>query len=102
VLGGGFAYALADYLNGKWVGMLGVDKVLYLGWSLIGCSGLGFGFIGLFGQYTFTTVLPPMLLLYFGPPFIWPNAFAKAFSPFDDMVGYSAALYGFMQTQKLH
>ncbi|MGI4852203.1 MAG: hypothetical protein ACRYGR_09725 [Janthinobacterium lividum] len=39
----------------------------------------------------------PVVLFHFGATFIWPNAFAIAFSPFGHMAGYAAALYGFMQ-----
>jgi DHA1 family bicyclomycin/chloramphenicol resistance-like MFS transporter/DHA1 family 2-module integral membrane pump EmrD-like MFS transporter len=98
VLGGGFSYALAGYLNGKWVKRVGIDKMLYLGWFLMGCSGIGFILTGILRDCAPLTLIPAMLLLYFGSTFIWPNAFAKAFSPFGEIAGYAAALYGFMQT----
>ena len=39
----------------------------------------------------------PVLLLFFGVTFIWPNLFARAFTPYGDIAGYAGSLYGFMQ-----
>jgi hypothetical protein len=39
----------------------------------------------------------PVILFYFGSTFIWPNAFATAFTPFGKIAGYAGALYGSMQ-----
>jgi DHA1 family bicyclomycin/chloramphenicol resistance-like MFS transporter/DHA1 family 2-module integral membrane pump EmrD-like MFS transporter len=39
----------------------------------------------------------PVALFFFGSSFIWPNAFATAFSPFGHIAGYAGALYGTTQ-----
>ena len=51
---------------------------------------------GLFGVSLFAIILP-VFLFYFGVTFIWPNAFAGAFTPFGTIAGYAGSLYSFMQ-----
>ena len=50
-----------------------------------------------FFDLTVTVVVFPVILFYFGSTFIWPNAFATAFTSFGYIAGYAGALYGFMQ-----
>jgi hypothetical protein len=96
-LGGGSAYALAGVLNGKLVVRLGMPTMLRIGFSIMVLS----GFLLVLGKLTFginTWVIAiPSLLFYFGSTFIWPNAYATAFTPFGKIAGYAGALYGFMQ-----
>lgn len=42
-------------------------------------------------------IIVPAILFIFGSTFIWPNAFATAFTPFGHMAGYGGSMYGFMQ-----
>ena len=42
-------------------------------------------------------IIVPAILFIFGSTFIWPNAFATAFTPFGHMAGYAGSMYGFMQ-----
>ena len=46
---------------------------------------------------TLMAILPAIILFYFGSTFIWPNAFATAFTPYGKIAGYAGSLYGFMQ-----
>lgn len=96
-VGGGFAYALAGFLNGKYVKKFGMPNMLRFGWSWMILSGLlmllGYFF---YGVHTIAIVIPA-ILFYFGSTFLWPNAFATAFSPFGKIAGYTGGLYSFMQ-----
>lgn len=71
--------------------------MLRSGWSIMFTSGilmlLGYFFLGM----NLWSVMIPVILFYWGSTFIWPNAFATAFTPFGDIAGYAGALYGFMQ-----
>lgn len=95
-LGGGSAYALAGWINGRLVTRVGMPTMLRFGWAVMVLSGA----LMLFGNWTYgvTTlaIVIPIILFYFGSTFIWPNAFAIAFTPFGKIAGYAGALYGFM------
>lgn len=43
------------------------------------------------------TLIPPLLLFWFGAALIWPNANALAFSSVGHIAGSAAALYGALQ-----
>lgn len=95
--GGGFAYALAGWINGRVVTRFGMTNMMRFGWSIMIVSGL----LMLVGYWMFGinvwVIAIPAILFYFGSTFIWPNAFAMAFTPFGKIAGYAGALYGFMQ-----
>lgn len=95
--GAGSAYALSGYLNGKLVKRFGMPCMMRFGWSLAATAG-ALMIIGYWiaGMNTLVIILP-VILFYFGATFIWPNAFATAFTPFGHIAGYAGALYGFMQ-----
>jgi len=94
--GGGFAYALAGWLNGHYVKKFGMDAMLDFGWAvMVGSSILMFLGYYVLGITTIAIVIPAMFF-YFGSTFIWPNAFAMSFTPFGKIAGYTGALYGFM------
>lgn len=96
-LGGGAAFGLAGWLNGKFVNRFGMPTMMRLGWSIMILAGLlmltGYYLVGI----NIWMIVIPVILFYFGSTFIWPNAFATAFSPFGDIAGYAAAIYGLMQ-----
>lgn len=96
VIGSG-AMALAGAINGRVVKRFGGKCMLRFGWAVMFFSGclmlLG---EGLFGVNLYTIILP-VFLFYFGVTFIWPNAFAGAFTPFGTIAGYAGSLYSFMQ-----
>lgn len=96
-LGGGIAYAIAGWLNGKVVKKFGMNTMLRFGWSVMifSCLMLLGGYV-IYGLNEWA-ILIPIVLFYFGSTFIWPNAFAIAFTPFGQIAGYAGALYGFMQ-----
>lgn len=96
-LGGGGAYALAGLINGKLVTRLGIPFMMRLGFSIMIFSGIILVLCYfLFGMNVWSIAVPG-ILFYFGSTFIWPNAFATAFTPFGKIAGYAGALYGFMQ-----
>ena len=96
-LGGGAAYALAGWLNGKFVIRFGMPAMLRFGFAVMLIAGI----LMLLGKIIFGAniwaIIFPIILFYFGSTFIWPNAFATAFTPFGEIAGYAGALYGFMQ-----
>lgn len=96
-LGGGIAYAMAGWINGRWVKRFGMSTMLRLGFIIMLIAGvlllLGKLLIGI----NTWVIMVPIILFYFGSTFIWPNAFAIAFTPFGKIAGYAGAMYGFMQ-----
>lgn len=95
--GGGIAYALAGWLNGKYVARVGMPNMMRIGWAIMIFSGILLLAGKLFFGINVWDIVIPIILFYFGSTFIWPNAFATAFTPFGDIAGYAGALYGFMQ-----
>ncbi len=95
---GGGATCLSGYLNGIFVHKYGSENILKLGWILMFIS----GFLLLFGFYFFginlLAISIPVAFFYFGVSFVFPNSFAKAFTPFGHIAGTAAALYGCLQT----
>lgn len=95
--GGGAAYALAGWINGKLVIKYGMHNMLRFGFYMMIASGLlMLALYFIWGMNAYVVIIPA-LLFYFGSTFIWPNAFAIAFSPFGKIAGFVGALYGFMQ-----
>ncbi len=94
---GAFAFATGGRLNGKLVARLGMPFMLRTGWGIMIVS----AFLMLAGKVFLSThvfaIVIPLILFYFGSTFIFPNAFATAFTPFGHIAGFTAALYGFMQ-----
>ena len=71
--------------------------MMRFGWSVMIVSGLlllaSFYVVGI----ELWSIAVPIFLFYFGSTFIWPNAFAQAFTPFGDIAGYAGTVYGTMQ-----
>ncbi len=97
LLGGGSAYALSGWLNGKLVTRFGMANMMRFGWAIMILSGI-LMLVSMFLMGTTTwAIVPSVILFYFGSTFIWPNAYATAFTPFGKIAGYTGALYGLMQ-----
>lgn len=96
VIGAG-AMGLAGAINGKVIKRFGGKFMLRFGWATMFASGclLLIGY-GIFGVNLYAITLP-VFFFYFGVTFIWPNAFAGAFTPFGTIAGYAGSLYSFMQ-----
>lgn len=96
-LSAAFACGTAAWLNGKYVKKFGINKCLRFGWSMVLLSGVAM----LLGKYLLgfnvLALMIPIVILFFGVTFIWPNLFARAFTPYGDIAGYAGSLYGFMQ-----
>lgn len=95
--GGGGAYALAGYLNGKFVKRMGMPFMMRFGWSIMIIASILMLISHAIMGLNIYAIMLPIILFYFGSTFIWPNAFATAFTPFGAIAGYAGALYGFMQ-----
>ncbi|MDC0865045.1 multidrug effflux MFS transporter [Rickettsiaceae bacterium] len=96
-IAGIISYGLAGILNDIFVKKYGMPAMLRFGWIVMILSGA----LMLLGCYitgiNIWSVMIPILLLFFGSSFIWPNAFAIAFTPFGNIAGHAGALYGSMQ-----
>lgn len=96
VIGSG-AMALSGIINGKVVKRFGGKKMMRLGWTMMFTSGS----LLLLGQMLFGVnlyaIIIPVFTFFMGVTFIWPNAFAGAFTPFGNIAGYAGSLYSFMQ-----
>lgn len=91
------AMALAGAVNAKVVARFGGKCMLRLGWALMFISGcLLLLAREIFGINVYAVIVP-VFLFYFGTTFIWPNAFAGAFTPFGKIAGYTGSLYSFLQ-----
>lgn len=95
--GGGTAYALAGWLNGRVVKRFGMPTMLRFGWCIMIVASSLLLVSQLVFNLTLWGIVIPVILFYFGSTFIWPNAFAMAFTPFGKIAGYAGALYGSMQ-----
>lgn len=91
------AMSCGGFINGKAVIKYGTEFMLTMGLYIM----LGAGVLMLLGSLligmNIVTIIIPVLLFHFGTTFIWPNAFAGAFSPYGKIAGYTGALYGCMQ-----
>lgn len=90
-------FALSGFLNGKLVTKLGAKPLLRLGWATVIGSGAFLLIASLFLGNLLWPLIVGSVLLYFGSTFIWPNAFAGAFTPFGEIAGYAGSAYSFMQ-----
>lgn len=90
-------FGIGGFTNGKFVKKYGIPNMLRFGWSIMVFGGVLL-FIGyfVFGLELWSIVIP-IAIFFYGTAFIWPNAFATAFSPFGHMAGYAGALYGTTQ-----
>ena len=90
-------FGIGGFTNGKFVKKYGIPTMLRFGWSLMVFGGILL-FMGhfIFGLELWPIVIP-VAIFFYGTSFIWPNAFATAFSPFGHMAGYAGALYGTTQ-----
>lgn len=96
-LGCGIAYGLAGRINGKLVHKYGVDRIMQFGLVTVLISGMLLTITQLIFGITFWGTAIPVIFLYFGSSFIWPNAFSIAFSPFGNIAGYASAVYSLIQ-----
>ncbi|MFO0318923.1 MAG: MFS transporter, partial [Neisseriaceae bacterium] len=96
-LGCGIAYGVAGRINGTLVKKYGVSKVLIFGLINVLISGILLMASQIILGITFWGIAIPIIILYFGSSFIWPNAFSMAFSPFGHIAGYASAVYSFIQ-----
>lgn len=96
-IGGGSAYALSGWLNGKFVKQFGISNMMRFGWTCMIISGTSMLYAKYFVGLNVFAIVIPVIVFYFGSTFIWPNAFAAAFTPFGEIAGYAGSLYGFMQ-----
>ncbi|CCB88363.1 multidrug effflux MFS transporter [Simkania negevensis] len=97
LIGGGGAYVLSGWLNGKCVGRFGMKNMMRFGWSVCIVSGLFMFFTFFIYGVEAASIIASVIGFYFGSTFIWPNAFSMAFTPFGEIAGYAGALYGSMQ-----
>lgn len=91
------AMFLAGTINGKMVKRVGGQFLLYLGWITMFAAGCLLLVGQAFWGNNLYAIIGPVFLFIFGSFFIWPNAFAGAFTPFGHIAGYAGSLYSFIQ-----
>lgn len=96
-IGSGAAYVIAGFLNGQLVKKHGIKTMMRFGFTTMVFSGLGMVMGYLLYGINLYAIVAPTIIFFFGAAFIWPNAYAAAFTPFGKIAGYAGALYGFMQ-----
>ncbi|MCE2705751.1 MAG: hypothetical protein LW807_01560 [Proteobacteria bacterium] len=75
----------------------GMQSMLRIGLILTFIAGMMLIITNYIFGISFIGVAIPIILLYFGSGFVWPNAFAIAFTPFGHIAGYANSIYSFMQ-----
>lgn len=91
------AMSIASFVNARLVKKFGGDTMLATGWGIMILSGIGLlTFQTLIGS-NIIAITAMVTIMYFGATLIWPNLFAKAFTPFGHMAGYAGALYSCFQ-----
>lgn len=93
----GVGYGLGGILNGRLVPKLGIETMMRLGWLIIIFSASTILTQSFFGDVSKWGIVIPIAFIYFGSCFVWPNAFATAFTPFGHIAGYAGALYSSLQ-----
>lgn len=96
-LGIGGAFFVASLINGRMVTKVGTQFMIRLGWNITILSGVLMLALYFANGVDYWSLIAPMMLFSFGATFVFPNAFAKSFTPFGDRAGYAAAIYGSMQ-----
>ncbi len=96
-IGTALAYSFSGFTNGKLVTRFGIVNMMRLGFLIMVTSGMLMLVASALFELSVWSVALPIFLFYYGSTFIWPNAFALAFTPFGHIAGYAGALYGAMQ-----
>lgn len=92
------AMLIGSRINAKYVGKLGTEFMLHLGWVVLVLGGL-FMLVNTFlvGLNLYGIIIP-LIIYQFGGALITSNVFAQALAPFAKRAGYAGAGYGFIQT----
>lgn len=88
---------ISSFLNSKMIYRRGIDKMLFLGVSLLGASGGMFLIEGIFQITNLYAILIPLIILVAGCGFIYPNASAGSLSLFSTNAGTAGAVYACIQ-----
>lgn len=83
--------------NAQIVGRLGVEGTLRLGNGIILLMGVIFIITGYLKIISISAVILPTMGIEFGIALVFPNAFMGAITPFPQMTGAAAAIYGCLQ-----
>lgn len=92
------ASAGGGYVNSQCVAKFGIATMMRWGFSLMIVAGAALLLNDWLCGLNVAGVIIPLFVFYFGATFIWPNAFAGAFTPFGHVAGYAGALFGCFQT----
>lgn len=96
-IAGAIAYSLSGMINGRCVKIFGINTMLRIAWSIMILSGFLMLIFKEFIGVNVTAIVIPTLLFFIGSALVWPNAFARAVTPFGKIAGYAGPAYGFMQ-----
>lgn len=91
------AYFVGSLLANRFVGRVGIDRLILAGGGLILSGGLGLSVAVFTDTILIVTILGPMTLWLVGMGLVLPNAMAGAIGPYPHMAGQASSLIGFLQ-----
>jgi len=89
--------ASASMINANLVGRYGGRFMMIIGVCTMLLGAISLLTLGLLGFLSVTAVVIPVMILFFGCGFIFPNAMTGAFEPFAAMAGSAGAIFGCTQ-----
>lgn len=89
-------YLLGSALNIRLIHFSDIQKVIWIGISLIIAVSATMFFISLAGVLTIYSLVIPMSLLFLGVAFVFTNCIGKALAIFPSITGTASALWGFL------
>src|SRR3990167_885406 len=90
----GITFAMGAFINSQYVSRFGINTMLQFGILCVLVAGLSMLGLKLMGFINTIVIVGPAMLLLFGAPLIFNNAFAGAFQPFPHIAGIAGALFG--------
>ncbi len=93
----GMFFMVGGVINAFLVGRLGLNRMLFIGFSIMLLAGLLMLTLGLLGYIDLYVIMVPVVTFIVGSSMVFPNAYAGAFRPFKTMAGTASAIFGFMQ-----
>ncbi|MDF1760475.1 MAG: multidrug effflux MFS transporter [Coxiellaceae bacterium] len=93
----GMFFMVGGVINAFLVGRLGLNRMLFIGFSIMLLAGLLMLGLGLYGYIDIYVIMVPVITFIIGSSMVFPNSYAGAFRPFKMMAGTASAIFGFMQ-----
>jgi MFS transporter, DHA1 family, 2-module integral membrane pump EmrD len=91
------AQIISFSLNAKFIKKLGIKKAMMIGATLMLAGGFFLLSFSMMNIMTIWTIVTTMVIYIIGTGFIYANSYAGAFTPFPNIIGFVAAIYGIIQ-----